>query len=174
MKQRRPVNWPAHGDPTAFRRYVLVRAILVTTMLLGACVAALLVEPSRAAAALPLALGAGALAAVWLHGAARGAARRREVVRSFAGLAVVHLGQRYRVEDAPMLGEYPTRRHAAAAALDRGRWAVMVRAWDRYYLLAAMPVSASDVDAAASTAVSFRTRAVADVVPATRDDAAIA
>ncbi|MCW2925517.1 MAG: hypothetical protein JWM98_2921, partial [Thermoleophilia bacterium] len=127
-------------------------------------------RPSLLGPLLPLAAAALLLLLLWVHGAARATARRAEVERSFAGLVVLHHGVAYSVADSPMLGEHPTRRQAARAALDRGGWALVVHAWDRYYLLAATPATAATPR---TSPVSFRSRAVADVVPAIRDDVAL-
>lgn len=164
--QVRAVSWPTQGDQATFRRRATVLAIgslLAVTLPLTAAVAA---NPAMLRGVLPLALGTGMLAALWIHGAARTSARRAELERSFAGLVVLHHGDAYRVADSPILGSYATRRLAATAALDRGGWAIVVRAWDRYWLLAAAPAHGHE---ARTQPVSFRTRAVADVIPAVRD-----
>jgi hypothetical protein len=72
------------------------------------------------------------------------------------------------VAERPVLGAYPNRRQAATAALDRGGWALVVRAWDRCWLLDAVPVAvqAEDTSTQPVVPVSFRSRAVADVIPA--------
>lgn len=164
--QVRAVSWPTLGDQATFRRRATVLAIaslLAVTLPLAAMVVA---NPAAVRPVLPLALGVGMLAALWIHGAARTSARRAELEHSFAGLVVLHHGDAYRVEERPILGSYATRRLAAAAALDRGGWAIVVRAWDRYWLLAASPAREQD---RRTQPVSFRTRAVADVIPAIRD-----
>ena len=116
---------------------------------------------------LPGMLVAAGLGALWVHGAARRDARRAEVERSFAGLGVLHTGQRLVVpEQHALLGEFSSRRDAATAALDRGGWAVIVHAWDRFYLLRARPARTQQAP------VAFRSRAVADVVPALHDHVA--
>jgi hypothetical protein len=131
-------------------------------------VIATIANPALLRPVLPLAAGALLLTLLWTHAAARTSARRAEVARSFAGLTVLHLGERYAVADRPLLGEYATRRDAARAALDRGSWAIIVQAWDRYFLLAAHPVT--DAMTRGPDPVSFRSRAVADVIPAIRDE----
>ena len=169
MKFMRHVNWPTLGDrPTFCRRATLLfaaGAILVAAPL--AVVAVL--HPSLLSPLAPLGVSLLILHGLWVHGAARGSARRHEVRRSFGGLVVHHHGAAFTVADREPLGEYASRRNAAHAALDRGGWAVIVQAWDRYYLLACEPVR----DTATGAAVSFRSRAVADVVPAIRDDVAL-
>lgn len=168
--QVRTVSWPVTGDRTAFRRRMVVSlgggAILIA---LAVAIAAL-AKPSLLVPLLPLAGAALLLVVVWTHGTARSAARRAEVERSFAGLVVLHHGEAYAVERRPVLGEFATRRDAARTAVDRGGWAVIVKAWDRFYLLAAAP--ARDV-APRDAPVSFRSRAVADVVPAVHDHVAV-
>jgi hypothetical protein len=165
----RTVSWPHQGDQATFRRRSLVLAATCTLLVLVPLVLTAMANPAAVRPALPLALGLGMLAALWIHGAARTSARRAELERSFAGLVVLHQGVAYRVDERPVLGAYPTRRHAASAALERGNWAIVVRAWDRCWLLAASPVRDDD---SRTTPVSFRSRAVADVIPATRPDAA--
>lgn len=167
--QVRTVSWPVSGDRTTFRRRLALLlacgAIAIATSVAIATVA----NPALLRPLLPLAGAALLLTLLWTHGAARAAARRAEVEHSFAGLVVLHHGEAYQVADRAVLGEFATRRHAARAAVERGGWAIIVTAWDRCYLLAATPAR----DAARSgTPVSFRSRAVADVVPAIRDDVA--
>lgn len=166
----RMVSWPRLGDRTAFRRRVAVLTSAGAACILALVAAVWALQPHSLAASLPLAGGALVLVLLGTHGAARTVARRREIERSFAGLAVTHLGRAYRVAGGPVLGEYPSRRHAARAAMDRGGWAVIVRAWDRFYVLSAVPTAQDDPS---RTPVSFRSRAVADVVPALRDDVAL-
>jgi hypothetical protein len=109
-----------------------------------------------------LAAGATILLLTWIYGRARTAAMQSEVVRSFAGLAVIH-GNRVVAIDkrSPLVGAYGTRLEAARAAAATNKWCVLIRAWDRYYVLRGKPTRAG-------VPVSFRTRAVADVVPAPR------
>ncbi|MCW2927806.1 MAG: hypothetical protein JWM86_1774 [Thermoleophilia bacterium] len=170
--QVRSVSWPTRGDRATFqrRRFAMLGAgSAVLALALGA---AWLANPELLRPLLPLAASAMLLLFMWTHAAARTMARRAELEQSFAGLAVVHLGERYQVADERcLLGEFTTRRHAARAAIDRGDWALIVQAWDRYYLLAATPAARLTRDAAAPAPVSFRSRAVADVVPAIRDAA---
>lgn len=168
--QVRTVSWPVSGDRTTFRRRMVASVgggafVVVATVAIAA-----LANPALLRPLLPLAGAAMLLVVVWTHGAARSAARRAEVERSFAGLVVLHHGEAYAVEQRPVLGEFATRRDAARAAVDRGGWAVIVKAWDRFYLLAAAPArDAGPRDAP----VSFRSRAVADVVPAVHDHVAV-
>ena len=165
----RSVSWPTQGDKTTFRRRSLVLGGVLAVVVLAPLVAAAAIDTALVAPALPLALGASALCALWVHGAARTAARRAELERSFAGLVVLHHGATYRVAArSPILGAYPNRRQAATAALERGGWAIVVQAWDRCWLLDAAPVAARDTSDAKqpATPVSFRSRAVADVIPA--------
>jgi hypothetical protein len=168
MMQSRSVSWPVHGDLQTFRRRSAVLAAVCALVVVTPLALAAYLEPASVRPAIPLALGLGMLAALWIHGAARTSARRTELERSFAGLAVVHHGAAYRVGLRPVLGAYATRRAAATAALERGGWAIVVRAWDRYWLLAATPLREGE---ARRDPVSFRSRAVADVIPAVRVDA---
>lgn len=140
-------------------------------LIAGSVAIAVAANPALLQPLLPLAASALLLVLLWTHGSARAAARRAEVEQSFAGLVVLHHGAAYEVDEQPILGEFPSRRHAARVAVERGGWAIIVGAWDRFYLLAASPAR----DAGTRVApVSFRSRAVADVVPAIHDDAAIA
>lgn len=169
--QVRSVSWPTRGDRATFRRRrlaMLASGGLVIALGLGA---AYLASPELLRPLLPLAASAALLLLMWTHAAARTMARRAELEQSFAGLAVVHHGERYEVAQRCMLGEFTSRRHAARAAIDRGGWAIIVHAWDRWYLLAATPAKRVGHEAAALAPVSFRSRAVADVVPAVRDEA---
>ncbi len=161
--QVRSVSWPVQGDQATFRRRAVLLAGVGAAAIVGGLVAAVIANPALLRPLIPLAASAGLLLGLWVHGAARASARRAEIERSFAGLQVLHHGQAYAVDAAPILGTYATRRDAAKAALDRGSWAVIVQAWDRYWLLSASPVR----DAATAKApVAFRSRAVADVIPA--------
>lgn len=167
--QMRSVSWPTQGDQTTFRRRALLLGATASLLVIVPLVVATMIEPALLRPVLPLAAGMGMLAALWIHDTARASARRAELERSFAGLVVLHLGEAYQVADRPVLGSYASRRHAASAALDRGSWAIVVQAWDRCWLLDARPVASR----ATSTRppVSFRSRAVADVIPAIRSEA---
>ncbi len=165
--QVRAVSWPTQGDRSTFRRRALLLGSLGLSVIVVAVAAATLANEQLLRPLLPLAVACGLLLLLWIHGAARTAARRAEVEQSFAGLAVLHHGASFQVARRPLLGEYATRRAAARAAIERGGWAIIVRAWDRWYLLAAAPTRAVD---AGATPVSFRSRAVADVVPAIHDE----
>ncbi len=160
----RTVSWPTQGDQTTFRRRSITLGAALALALIAAFGTLVAIDPDTLRSALPLALGMGALSALWVHGSARATARRAELDRSFAGLVVVHHGVAYAVSQQPILGEYPNRRQAATAALDRGGWAIVIRAWDRYWLLDAAPVRAAQHGE--PSPVSFRSRAVADVIPA--------
>lgn len=116
--------------------------------------------PAMIATTLPLGAAAGMIALLWAHARAQRASRRAEIARSFAGLTAVHNGHAIKLSDAPLRGDFSTRRRAVSAALDLGGWAVIVYAYDRYYLLVGRIVTGS------RHAVAFRTRAVMDVVPA--------
>lgn len=164
--QVRTVSWPVTGDRATFRRRM---TLLLGTgaLLVSAGVAiATIANPALLRPLLPLAASSLLLTLLWAHGAARAAARRMEVERSFAGTVVLHHREAYAVAERPVLGEFSTRRHAARAAVERGGWALIVQAWDRYYLLAAAPAREQSERTAP---VSFRSRAVADVVPAIHD-----
>lgn len=167
----RQVNWPNLGDRATFQRrsaLFMGAGVLVVGMLVGG---AALLRPALVMPMLPMCVSLLLLHALWVHGSARTAARRREVENSFGGLVVQHAGEAFHVADRAVLGEFASRRHAARAAIDRGGWAVIVQAWDRYYLLACEP--ASDAKAEVASAFSFRSRAVADVVPAILDGVAL-
>jgi hypothetical protein len=169
MMRMRYVNWPTHGDRSTFRRRATLLFAAGATTIAGMLGVATALDASLLAPLAPLGVSLLLLHGLWVHGAARSTARRSEVERSFGGLVVRHHGAAFAVADREPLGEYATRRLAAHAALDRGGWAIIVQAWDRYYLLACEPAR----DATARSAVSFRSRAVADVVPAIRDDVAL-
>jgi hypothetical protein len=154
-----------------FRRELALATLAIASVVMVGIGSLWLLTPSHVISTLPLATVSLVLSIMWVHGVARRRARRRELERSFAQLTVLYQGNRYEIGSSPLIGEFPTRRHAARAALDRGGWAVIVRAWDRYYVLACVPAEATD--AYAVTPVSFRSRAVADVVPAIRDDVAL-
>lgn len=160
------VTWPTRGDSSTFRRRATLLTAIGAVPIAGALGVAWVLQPQLVPSLTPLASAAALLLALWVHGAARVAARRAEVERSFGGMLVRHHGSLFAVASSPVLAEHATRRNAARAALDRGGWAIIVRAWDRFYVLACEP--ASDTSAAPAP-VSFRTRAVADVVPAIRD-----
>lgn len=163
--QVRTVSWPVAGDRATFRRRMTLLLGLGALLVAVGVIAATLANSALLRPVLPLAGAALLLMLLWAHGVARAAARRAEVEHSFAGLIVLHHGEAYAVADQPVLGEYATRRHAARAAIERGGWAIIVQAWDRFYLLAAAPARERQ-----DAPVSFRSRAVADVVPAIRED----
>ncbi|MBC7461132.1 MAG: hypothetical protein H7287_07200 [Thermoleophilia bacterium] len=166
------VNWPNLGDRGTFRRrsaLLMAAGLLVVGLVLGA---AALLRPALVTPLAPLCVSMLLLHALWVHGTARSAARRREVERSFGGLVVLHAGAAFHVADRAPLGEFASRRHAARAAIDRGGWAVIIQAWDRYYVLACRPASEGS-SLVERPAFSFRSRAVADVVPAIDDRVAM-
>ncbi|MCW2972058.1 MAG: hypothetical protein JWN72_331 [Thermoleophilia bacterium] len=168
----RQVNWPNHGDRSTFRRrsaLLMAAGLLVVALVLAAAAFA---RPAAVTPLVPLGVSMLLLHALWVHGTARSAARRREVERSFGGLIVLHAGAAFHVADRTALGEFASRRHAARAAIDRGGWAVIVHAWDRFYVLACEPATDGGAQLG-RTAVSFRSRAVADVVPAIDDRVAM-
>ncbi len=157
------------GDRTTFRRRALLLAAAGGACITAGLVVAVVANGALLRPLLPLAASTGLLLGLWVHGSAKASARRAEVERSFAGLVVLHHGQAFQVDEQPMLGTYASRRHAAAAALERGGWAIVVQAWDRYWLLSASPVR--DAEPSRRAPVSFRSRAVADVIPAIREEA---
>lgn len=171
VMQVRTVSWPVTGDQATFRRRLATRLGAGALAIAASVTCASLLNPALLVPLLPLAVSAFLLCLLWTHGAARAAARRAEVEHSFAGLAVLHHGDAYEVAPRPILGEFATRRDAARAAVERGGWAIIVQAWDRFYLLAAQP--ARDAAGTGRAPVSFRSRAVSDVVPAIQDDVAI-
>lgn len=159
-------TWTGRGDHQVFHRSLALTLGGVGVPMSIALAVAIWHDPATTRAVAPLALAMLLLLGLGAHAYAQRRARRADVERSFAGLSVLHHGVRYQVADAPMLGEFGTRRHAAQAAMQRGHWAIVVRAWDRYYLLA---VSAPQ-PATSAKPVSFRSRAVTHVVPAICDD----
>lgn len=171
---RAGVSWPTKGDARTFRRRVTGAFATSAVVIAAGLGAAAAHDLALLRSLVPLAVSAALLVGLWTHGAARRAARRTEVERSFAGLVVRHHGRSYTVDTDPLAGEYPTRRHAAEAAMQRGSWALVVHAWDRYYLLSCAPHNeASTAPAAAAVPVSFRSRAVSDVVPGITDGMAL-
>jgi len=132
-------------------------ALAVTTVAVGSVLAW---APAYGPSALAAGCGALFLALVWVHGRARSSAQRTEIVRSFADLTILHQGAGVRIDERPLLGEYGTRREAAWAAARCGQWAVIVAAYARYFVLTGEYVPSG------RGPVSFRSRAVADVVPA--------
>lgn len=171
--QVRSVSWPTQGDRATFRRRRLTLMAAGLAIVCSGIAAAAVLNPALVRPLLPLAAGAGLLLGMWTHAAARTVARRAELEQSFAGLAVMHLGERYEVAAAGrcVLGEYATRRDAARAAIDRGSWALIVQAWDRFFLLDARPARRGASAEQRLAPVSFRSRAVADVIPAIHDEA---
>lgn len=167
----RSVSWPVQGDRETFRQRLLVGCVAGGTVLSAAVALAVVINPALLRPLVPLVASVALLLLLWCHGTARTAARRREVERSFAGLVVLHQGRAFEVAQQPLLGRFGTRRLAARAALDRGGWAIIVHAWDSYFLLACAPTSDATP---AGVPVSFRSRAVADVVPAIDETVAIA
>lgn len=161
--QVRSVSWPVLGDEATFRRRAFLLAATGASVIVAGLVISVVANPALLRPLLPLAASAGLLLGLWVHGSAKASARRAEVEQSFAGLVVLHHGQAFQVDDQPMLGTYASRRHAASAALERGGWAIIVQAWDRYWLLSAAPVRDTEPR---RNPVSFRSRAVADVIPA--------
>lgn len=140
-------------------------AAIASTWVTAAAAAGTTLRPDAAASIGLLAAGALLLQLIWIHGRAQSAARRQEIVRSFAKLAVLHHGAAITIDPRPLHGEYTTRREAAWAAARCGSWAVLVRAYDRYYVLT------GERSTSVLTPLSFRSKAVADVVPALYEEA---
>lgn len=173
VQTMRNVNWPTRGDATAFRRRATILATIGVAGIGGCLAAATALNSELLVPMLPLGGACVLLLALWVHGSARTAARRTEVMRSFAGLRVLHHGAGFEVATSDtVLGEYPSRREASRAAMERGSWAIIVHAWDRYYLLACTP-AAGRRDGEGARPVALRSRAVADVVPGIYDDIAV-
>jgi hypothetical protein len=142
---------------------MLALGAVVVFALSAALVLVLLHAPESLLPAVVAAVGASILSLTWAYGRARSAAMRAEVVRSFAGLAVVHSNRIVVINQRnPLIGEWGSRYEAAKAAMQAQDWCVLVRAWDRYYVLRAAPAPSQQVP------VSFRSRAVADIVPASQ------
>lgn len=91
---------------------------------------------------------------------ARKAARRAEIVRSFAGLIVMRDGHAVRIDRQPVRGEWRMRFDAVKQAMLLGGWVVVVEAYGRYWVL-----TGSDARAR-PTPVTFRNTAVSEIVPA--------
>lgn len=156
----RTVQWPDSGDGQVFRK-LMMRGVTATVAVISFVTTVLsLLFPAFMTATIPFGVASIMLVSLWIHARAFEAARSAEIVRSFAGLAVLHRGTMVTIDSKPLVGTFETRFAAAAAALDRGIWAVIVCAYDRYYLL-----SGSHSENKKSP-FAFRTAAVADVVPA--------
>ncbi len=156
----RGIHWPDNGNGRAFRRSLLGTFVPGTVAAAAALIAA--VWAGWVVPGVAIAIGVSAVLAEYVLARrhARRVARRVEIVLSFSGLEVLHQGTRLKIrEKGALIGEWRTRRQAADAAIAVGCWAVLVRAYGRYWALAADTVSTSG-------AVSFRNRAVADIVPA--------
>lgn len=164
----RSISWPDQGDRNVFQRNMLLHATAGTLAIVTAAAAGVQLVPSLVTTLVPLAVGMVLIGLLWSHARAQGAARRAEIVNSFAGLAIIHDGFVISVDREPLMGEFATRRDAARAAIDSGGWGVIVKAYDRYYLL-----SGHRSRALGATPVAFRTRAVTDIVPSLRSDDAI-
>jgi hypothetical protein len=166
------VKWPAHGNRVAFARAIGVRMAIGSAVIVA--VAAVVATSNRALVAptLPLATGAIMVTLLWAHSQAQRLARRAEILRSFAGMAITHGGHVIRINDTDAFtGEFTVRSDAVRAAVERGRWAVIVRAYDRYYVLAGQLVPRVKRTELPTVPLSFRSSAVAHVVPSIMDDA---
>lgn len=164
------VNWPVHGNRQTFHRELGLRLAAGSMLVLGAVALTAARWPDLLAPVLPLATGALMMLLLWSHARASHKARRVEVLRSFAGMTVVYQGHAVNVKrDAPLIGEFSSRSDAVRAAIVHGRWAVIVLAWGRYYALAGSQSAERRV-----RPLSFRTAAVADVVPSVMDEALLA
>lgn len=149
-----------YGDRSVFQRAMIVYVVTCLVCAAGWFAGTMQLPARYMPTAIPLGVALLMLALLWSHARCQRRSRRAEIVKSFAGLTVVHHGRAVRIADTPFAGEFGTRKQAVLAATRLGRWAVVVRAYDRYYLLAGRPTSA------VVTPVALRTRAVADVVPA--------
>lgn len=162
----RSIQWPVHGDRSVFQRTLLLHALAGAAAIVAAATAVTISVPGIAATIVPLAVALVVLELLWSHNRAQSSARRAEIRNSFAGLTVLHHGHAIHVSaDDPLVGEYDSRRSAAHAAVALGNWAVIVRAYDRYFVLAGTRTER------VGTPVAFRTSAVADVVPAIHGEA---
>lgn len=162
----RSIQWPVHGDRIVFRRALLIHALLGAGAIVAPAAAITFAVPGIIATILPLTIALVLLELVWSHGRAQASARRAEIRNSFAGLTILHHGHAIRVAaEDPLVGEFDSRRSAAQAAVSLGNWAVIVRAYDRYFVLAGTRTER------VGTPVAFRTSAVADVVPAIHGEA---
>ncbi len=161
------VQWPAHGTPKAYRRGMRIRISIGIVLATASIAACWLASPT----VLPVAsMITGTFLGIWMmwaHARSRHRAQQAEIVSSFANLHVIHHKQLLRIRRNPLIGAYMSRREAVLASLDRGEWAVIIRAYGRWYALAAE----QRPPARPSEPISFRTRAVADVVPSVVDTA---
>lgn len=154
------IQWPIYGDAAVFQRTLISYGCLGAASAIGLTITGVLQQPNYVGTILPLGVALLMLVTLWAHGRAQSRARRAEIVKSFAGLTVVHDGHAIELDLHPMLGEFTTRRTAARAAIDLGRWAVIVTAYERFYVLTGKRTSDF------KSPVAFRMRAVADIVPA--------
>jgi hypothetical protein len=162
----RNVQWPTRGNSKVFRRSLLIG--VTGSALASVALPYTLLAVTPVTLVQTCAVG-GAMFLLGVVGSAshtRRSARRAEIVGSFAGLRVLHAGTSITIDQSrPLLGEYGSRRDAAWAAARCGKWAVLVHAYGHYYVLT------GSRDVSERRPVSFRSRAVADVVPALFDDA---
>lgn len=161
------VQWPAHGTPRAYRRGMRIRVtigVAIAAVVIASC---WIFEPSLISAVCMITGSFLGIWMMWAHSRSRCRAQQSEIIASFADLHVIHHKQLLRIRREPFIGAYMSRREAVLASLDRGDWAVIVRAYGRWYALAAE----QQPPARPSQPISFRTRAVADVVPSVVDTA---
>ena len=162
------VHWPANGRPATYRRAMIVR--MCAGIVIAAVVLAALWLTNPHAMNMAAMLTASSLL-IWTmgsHAGSRRRAQRAEIVASFASMHIIHQNTQLRVGAAPLIGSYRHRRDAVRASVRRGCWTVIVRAYGRWYVLAADQVAAHN---RRPGPLSFRSRAVADVVPSIADTA---
>lgn len=156
----RAIHWPVYGDALVFQRTLIGHGFTGAVIAIALTIIGVMQQPQYVGTILPLGVALLMVVALWSHGRAQSRARRAEIVKSFAGLTVMHDGHALELDAYPLLGEFHSRRQAARAAIDVGRWAVIVTAYDRFYVLT------GNRTRNVKAPVAFRMRAVADIVPA--------
>lgn len=154
------IQWPDAGHKATYKR--LTAVAVATAMAFGVALGYWLVS-TFSVSELTGVLASMASVCILIpigERAARAAARRQELRRSYAGMAITHHGLSLQVDRKPWIGSYPTRRLAAAAALKRGNWSVLVPAYGRWWALDAK------LEEHQNSPFAIRGCAVADVVPA--------
>jgi hypothetical protein len=166
--QRKTVQWPSNGRKSTFHRAVAIRLFVGVALMAAAVAATWHIAPQSANLIAVICSGSLAIWTLWAIAHARQRAQHAEIIASFAGLHVLFHKRLFRIGARPLIGAYVSRRAAVNASLEHGSWAVIVRAYGRWYALAATP---QDVAGRAAGPFSFRTAAVADVIPSVRDTA---
>ncbi len=155
----RRIDWPHNGVATVLVRHMALGALPVLMVLAAIN---LMTYAYARAASMPLLLvsmSALLVSGAVIHNRALKAARKAEIIRSFAGLSVIHGGHSVKVDTHPRTSIHVSRADAVRTAFDHGGWSVIVKAYDAWYLLSGTHIKHG------SHPVAFRTRAVADLVP---------